>query len=110
MRIVLDDFGEGFTSFYDLLEYPVDGVKLDKSLIDSIGTAKGDAILRAIAQVCCELDLTILAEGVETEVQALALRDMGCGLIQGYHFYHPVPDWDARQQLLERWTREEAPV
>ena len=110
VRIVLDDFGEGFTSFYDLLEYPVDGVKLDKSLIDSIGTAKGDAILRAIAQVCCELDLTILAEGVETEVQALALRDMGCGLIQGYHFYHPVPDWDARQQLLERWTREEAPV
>lgn len=102
LRIALDDFGEGFTSFYDLLEYPVDGVKLDKSLVDNIGRPKGEAILKAMMQVGRDLGLTVLAEGVETDEQVRALREMGCDMIQGYRFFHPVPDWDARRQLLER--------
>ena len=57
-----------------------------------------------------DLGLTVLAEGVETDEQVRALREMGCDMIQGYRFFHPVPDWDARRQLLERelLQREEA--
>lgn len=108
VRIALDDFGEGFTSFYDLQEYPVDSLKLDKSLIDNLGTSKGNAILKAMIRVSQELGLTILAEGVEQDDQVQALRSMGCDIIQGYRFAYPVPDWDARDQLLGRQARQGA--
>ena len=73
VSIALDDFGEGFTSFSDLQEYPVDGIKLDKRLVDNVLTKNGSAILRGMIQVGHELGLTLLAEGVESLAQARAL-------------------------------------
>ena len=100
IRIALDDFGEGFTSFSDLQECPVDGVKLDKGLVGNVLTKKANAILRAVIQVGHEMGLTMLAEGVETEAQAQALQAIHCDVLQGYHFYAPAPQAQARDKLL----------
>lgn len=100
VRIALDDFGEGFTSFADLQTYPVDGIKLDKGLIDHVLTRTGRSILRAMIQVGHEMDLTILAEGVETEAQAQALRELHCDVFQGFRFYAPIPRAEAMDKLL----------
>lgn len=102
VRVALDDFGEGFTSFYDLHRYPVDGIKLDKGLIDYITTPSGRAILKAMIQVGHELNMTILAEGVESQEQVDALRQLGCDVIQGYRFYHPMPWWEAQKKITEK--------
>lgn len=102
VRIALDDFGEGFTSFFDLQKYPIDGLKLDKSLVDSILTPNGNAILKAMVQVGHEMDMTILAEGVESELQVLAVQQLHCDVIQGFYFHIPLPCWEAKNQILDQ--------
>lgn len=104
VRIALDDFGEGFTSFCDLQQYAVDGIKLDKTLVDIMLTGNGSVIVRAMIQVGHQLGLTILAEGVENDAQVQALREMHCDVIQGFRFYHPVPDWEARERIIEQFS------
>ena len=99
VQVILDDFGVGFTSFYDLQEYPVSGVKLDKELVDRVDTDKGRSILRAMVKIGHELNLTILAEGVEDDEHLKILQELECDAIQGFHFYHPVPDWEAEEKL-----------
>lgn len=101
LRIALDDFGEGFTSFSDLQECPVDGIKLDKRLVDNVSTRIGSSILRAMIQIGHELGLTILAEGVETPAQAQALKELSCDVIQGFHFSPPLPLAEAEKKILE---------
>ncbi len=104
IRVALDDFGEGLTSFYDLHKYPIDGIKLDKGLIDYTLTPSGAAILKAMVQVGHELNMTILAEGVESQQQARALQEIRCDVIQGFYFYHPLPDWEAEQKILAQFA------
>lgn len=104
IRIALDDFGEGFTSFYDLQKYPVDGIKLDKGLIDNALTESGGAILQAMIQVGHALGVTILAEGVETEEQVQVLQTMHCDVIQGFRFHFPLPDWEAKSKISEQFA------
>ena len=106
VSLALDDFGVGFTSFADLQQYPVDGLKLDKGLVDNMMTDSGIAILRAMVQVGHELGITILAEGVETDLQVQMLQDTHCDVIQGFRFHAPVPALEARAQLLEQLRRE----
>lgn len=103
VSIALDDFGEGFTSFDDLLEYPVDGIKLDQCLVKSCGTRQGMAILRAVVQAGHELGITILAEGVEQEEEICAMQELHCDVIQGFRFHRPIPAWEARDQLLKQF-------
>ena len=104
VKVALDDFGEGFTSFSDLQQYPVDGIKLDKGLIDNITTKNGIAILRAMVQVGHELGITILAEGVEQESQVLALRQIHCDVIQGFRFYAPMPETECIEKVLRQFS------
>lgn len=101
VRVALDDFGEGFTSFYDLQKYPIDGIKLDKGLVDHVTTPIGTAILKAMIQVGHELNMTILAEGVETDAQVKALQEIHCDVIQGFRFCHPLPQWEATEQIIQ---------
>ena len=77
VRVVFDDFGMGFSSFHDLQEYPMDGLKLDKQLVDNMWTAQGRVLLAALVRTGHELGLTILAEGVEEERQLEVLRQLG---------------------------------
>ena len=101
VRIALDDFGEGFTSFYDLQKYHIDGIKLDKGLIDNMFSKSGNEILKAMIRVGHNLNMTILAEGVETGRQVEELKKMECDVIQGFHFFVPMPDWKAKEKILD---------
>lgn len=101
IRIALDDFGEGFSSLFDIQEYSFDGLKLDKRLVDNIGHYPGDVILRGMARLGHDLGLTVLAEGVESDEQVYALQMMGCDVFQGYRFHYPAPEWEVLRELLE---------
>jgi predicted signal transduction protein with EAL and GGDEF domain len=91
MRIALDDFGGGFCNFRYLKLLPVDTLKLDRSMIEGIEQDGRDlAVLRAIVALARALDLSVVAEGIETEGQrAIALRE-GCGVYQGFLRSPPV--------------------
>lgn len=102
IRIVLDDFGQGFTAFSDLQQYPVDGIKLDKGLVDHVLTHTGLTILRGMIQVGHTLGLSILAEGVESDAQARTLGQINCDVIQGFHFYVPIPQEEAMERVLKQ--------
>lgn len=86
----LDDFGCGFTSFSDLQNYPVDMVKLDKSIMDNAETEKGRIILKNILKMINDLGCVVLCESVETKEQLELVRDIGCDIIQGFYFYKPL--------------------
>ncbi|HIY07249.1 MAG TPA: bifunctional diguanylate cyclase/phosphodiesterase [Candidatus Evtepia faecigallinarum] len=100
LRVILDDFGTGFPSFHDLQHFPLDGLKLDKALVDTIGTPKGRAVAGAMIQVGHDLGMTVIAAGVEEDSQAEILRQLRCDVLQGYRFYYPLPVWEAKALLL----------
>jgi diguanylate cyclase (GGDEF)-like protein len=92
IRLDLDDFGTGYSSLSYLKDFPVDGVKLDKSFVERLGEdATGTALVRKIIDLCHTLGLDVLTEGIETPEQAALLKEMGCDLGQGYYFAHPLP-------------------
>jgi diguanylate cyclase (GGDEF)-like protein/PAS domain S-box-containing protein len=92
VRLVLDDFGTGFSSMAYLSRMPVSGIKVDRSFISGLGeSARSDAIVRAIVSMAEALELEVVAEGVETEHQATAAIAMGCDKLQGFLFSKPVP-------------------
>ena len=103
----MDNFGESMTSFMDLQESPPDILKLDKSLVDQAGTKTGDIILRGMIRTGKELGMKVAAEGVEGEQQAKSLQEMGCDILQGFYFYHPVPDWEAKRKLEKCYIDKE---
>ena len=91
VQLVLDDFGTGYSSFQHLKDYPIDMVKIDRSFVANLGRAEQDAaIVESVVSMASALGLGVIAEGVETEAQADALRRLGCPLAQGYHFGPPA--------------------
>jgi diguanylate cyclase (GGDEF)-like protein len=93
VRLAIDDFGTGYSSLSYVAKLPVDYVKIDKSLVQVVGgpeAAKGWAFTRAVVEMVASMELTAVGEGVETEVQAQALRATNCALAQGYYFHRPV--------------------
>ena len=102
VRVMFDDFGAGASSFHDLQEYPMDGLKLDKYLVDHMFTNQGGILLNALVQTGHALGVTILAEGVENDDQVEALQRLQCDILQGFRFSVPVPAEEARRTVLER--------
>ena len=92
LKIVLDDFGMGYSSLSHLQQFPIDVLKVDRSFVAQLGTEADDgAIVRAIAAMAGALGLEVVAEGVETPEQAAQALALGCGWAQGFHFARPVP-------------------
>ena len=90
--IALDDFGTGYASLSYLRRFPLDVVKIDRSFITGLGTVEeDDAIIAAITTMSHTLNLTVVAEGVETETQADRIRLLGCDSLQGYLLGRPKP-------------------
>jgi diguanylate cyclase (GGDEF)-like protein len=92
VRLVLDDFGSGFSSLGYLKRFPLDGIKLDRSFIENVADGLTDAqIVRAVVEMARALGLEIVAEGVETPEQLSAVRNLGCHQAQGFYFMPPLP-------------------
>jgi len=90
--IALDDFGTGYSNLRALMHLPIQTVKLDRSLIEAVGRdARVSKLVRSMLQAARALGVSITAEGVEDEAQALFLRAAGCDRMQGYLFARPMP-------------------
>lgn len=115
IALELDDFGTGYASLAKLIQLPLAGLKLDRSLIAPLPDRAADSVVRAILALAVELGLTVVAEGVEEAAQAAHLNDRGCGIGQGYGFGRPMPAkeftiWLARNAAKTLHVGPEAPV
>jgi diguanylate cyclase len=95
-RLVLDDFGVGYSSLSYLTRLPIDALKVDRSFVDGLGTEPRDT---AITEAIHALSLDVVGEGAETALQIAELTRLGCDFAQGFHFSRPVPA-DAITQML----------
>ncbi|MDO6462159.1 EAL domain-containing protein [Granulosicoccaceae sp. 1_MG-2023] len=103
ITLSIDDFGTGYSSMEHLKKFPVDVLKIDRSFVQDIVDVKSDgAIIEAIIALSTALQLTSIAEGVETPEQVEFLRTAGCKQVQGYYYSRPLP---AAQMsvLLSEW-------
>ena len=92
VRIVLDDFGSGYSSLGHLRRFPIDAIKIDRSFVEGLGTQSRDAaIVGAILPMARALDIDVVAEGVENESKLAHLYALGCRQAQGYLFARPAP-------------------
>ncbi|MCL7743744.1 EAL domain-containing protein [Guyparkeria hydrothermalis] len=99
VRFSIDDFGTGYSSFAYLKRLPLTEIKLDKSFIDDVPNAPGDAaMVEAILAMSNRLGIQVVAEGVETREQVDYLKAHHCDRFQGFYFTHPVParEWVTR--------------
>ena len=100
--VALDDFGSGFSSLNTLSAMPVDTLKMDRAITGHLERGEKDVqFARLILGIAGNLNVPVVAEGVETEGQLRMLREMGCALAQGFYFSRPVPA-DEFDRLLER--------
>jgi diguanylate cyclase (GGDEF)-like protein/PAS domain S-box-containing protein len=92
VSISIDDFGTGYSSLYYLKSLPISTLKIDKSFIDDIPQDENDSkIVKAIILMAKNLDLKVVAEGVETAEQLVFLQKANCDIIQGYYYAKPMP-------------------
>lgn len=97
----IDDFGTGYSSLNLLKDLDVDIIKLDKSFLDNLGDEKksDEVVIRHIVNMVNELDMKVVAEGVETNVQADLLENFSCSMAQGYLFDKPLPCSEFEKRL-----------
>jgi diguanylate cyclase (GGDEF)-like protein/PAS domain S-box-containing protein len=106
VNLAIDDFGTGYSSLSYLKRFPVDFLKVDRSLIRGIGESpKDEAMLSALVALAHSVDTRTIAEGVETEAQLARLREVECDFAQGYYFARPLPSQAAGALLAghPRW-------
>jgi len=108
VRLAIDDFGTGFSNFQYILEYNVDCLKIDRSFVSKCPhDSKAAAVVQTIISMARELNILVVAEGVEREDQANFLLDRHCDTCQGYFFHKPMAI-DALETLLQCETTIEA--
>ena len=106
IRIAIDDFGTGYSSLAYLKRFPIDVLKIDQSFVREMLLNESDiAIIEAIVKLAQALNLQLVAEGVETQEQAMCLRSLDCQTLQGYLFSRPVPFIEFRALLGKLTTR-----
>lgn len=99
-KISLDDFGTGYSSLNYLGQLEIDTLKIDKSFTQKINTAANDYyLIKSVISLAKDLNITFVAEGVETGAQLTALKEIGCPLVQGYYFSKPLSESDALKQI-----------
>ncbi len=92
VNLALDDFGTGYSALNTLCQYPLDVVKLDRSFVLRLMDGQqGEALVRAIINMAKDLNLPMVAEGVETHEQMLKIKALGVSEIQGFYYYRPMP-------------------
>lgn len=100
VEIWIDDFGTGYSSLSYLHRFPVDGLKIDRSFVNQLdGTTETDTLVRTILGLAEHLNVEVIAEGIETEVQAEHLQRLGCLNCQGWYYSKPMADVDIPKML-----------
>ena len=102
VRITLDDFGTGYSSLSYFHRFPIDVMKIDRSFINRLGIINNSEIVRTLISLATNLGIEVIAEGVETEVQAQQLEFMGCNYFQGYLISKPLNTKDSYNFLSTR--------
>ncbi|MBO4901619.1 MAG: EAL domain-containing protein [Lachnospiraceae bacterium] len=109
-KVLMDDFGSGFSSLNMLKDVSADILKIDMRFMDHLETSdKAGTILYSIIQMAKSIHMEVVAEGVETESQYELLFSMECDNIQGYYFYRPLPESEFSEKL-DRGTEDVAHV
>lgn len=107
INLAIDDFGIGYSSLTQLVRMPFSEMKIDKSLLISIHESKESRIMvDALVELAHKLNLTVCAEGVETEKTLEFLGDVGCDAAQGYYISQPIPPADV-PELIRQWERRQ---
>jgi diguanylate cyclase (GGDEF)-like protein len=108
IKVALDDFGTGYSSLSHLYHLPIDTLKLDRSFVSRLGKEQEDLdlirnleIIRALISMAMHLGLSVTAEGIETEEQLRQIKDLNCGLGQGYLWSRALP-----AELVEIFLKE----
>lgn len=102
--ISMDDFGAGLSSLHRLKGIPLDTLKIDREfIVDSLTNEKGRAIIKSVVQMGKDIQLNIVAEGIETQEQLELLRELGCQQGQGYIFSRPQPEREFLEVLESRY-------
>ncbi|WP_340678977.1 EAL domain-containing protein [Paraglaciecola sp.] len=103
--IALDDFGTGFSSLKYLKEFPINVIKVDKSFVDDIGKSKNnESIILTTLSMAQQLNMSCVAEGIETAEQVAFFRQHNCFHLQGYYFSKPVPEHELLTLLNQQWS------
>lgn len=109
IKLMLDDFGTGYSSLNYLQLFPFDYLKIDRSFVSRVGSdGSGGELLQAIVQLASSLGLQAIAEGIETQDTAQALRLMGCRFGQGYLFSPPIAGSVVAQRLQDQYRGKSA--
>lgn len=102
VRLSLDDFGTGYSSLNYLRRFPLDSIKIDRSFILGVADSANDrAIVKTIIALASNLNMNVIAEGVESRAQADFLRLHGCHEMQGYYFARPLPARQVAELLAQ---------
>lgn len=111
VHLSVDDFGTGYSSLSYLTDFRFDTIKIDRAFVQGLPEeCEGRAVVQAILGIAQSLDCAVVAEGVETEAQAEALRDMGCRAMQGYLFATPLSPSAIERQLARGRAGADAPA
>ncbi|MGZ4959943.1 MAG: bifunctional diguanylate cyclase/phosphodiesterase [Methylomonas sp.] len=105
VKLSIDDFGTGYSSLSYLKRLAVDKLKIDQSFVrELVSNSEDEAIVRAIIQLGHTLQLSVIAEGVETKDQLDFLKNDGCEEVQGYYFSRPVPAYEVLELFAKDWS------
>jgi len=103
IKVAIDDFGTGYSSLNYLKRFPIDTLKIDKTFVSDVCKDPHDtAIVRAIITLGHALDLTVIAEGVETQEQLQYLSSLGCDVVQGFLFSKSLEPAAFEELLIEQ--------
>jgi len=102
IHISIDDFGMGYSSLNYLKQLPIQQLKIDRAFVKDIDQNNDYAIVKSIITMAEILALEVVAEGVETNIQADLLRDMNCPMAQGYLFYKPMPANEVLNNVMQK--------
>ena len=102
VRLVIDDFGKGYSSLSYLRRLPVDEIKIDRSFLLGLADGEDDTLVRCMIDLAHNLGMTAVAEGVETEAVYQQLVDLNCDAAQGYYICRPAGLGPGRARLDQR--------
>ncbi|ADN76828.1 diguanylate cyclase/phosphodiesterase with PAS/PAC sensor(s) [Ferrimonas balearica DSM 9799] len=106
IHLALDDFGTGYSSLSYLKRFPINTLKIDKSFVDDIAiTAKDRMMAASIITIARNMELSVVAEGVEEKAQLSVLEELRCDMVQGYLFSRPIPEMEFESLMFSQSKR-----